>query len=171
MTGQECKGLENGGRRKENRFTDNDDKGLRRTNRYGHCRRRGVGLRARAPVGVDTRLDLRGHCRRNFSHQSGLFNMKILAIEKEYDGKAVEDFQPHLEAEARRVWELYKKGVIREIYFRADRADAVLILECENLKEAKETLSTLPLVKEDLIYFDFIPLAAYSGFERLFKAK
>ena len=97
--------------------------------------------------------------------------MKILAIEKEFASKTAEDFQPHLEAEARRVWELYKKGVIREIYFRADRTSAVLILECENLEEAKEKLSTLPLVQEDLIYFDFIPLAPYPGFERLFKAK
>ena len=97
--------------------------------------------------------------------------MKILAIEKEFAGKTAEDFQPHLEAEAIRVWELYKEGVIREIYFRADRTNAVLILECENLEEAKEKLSTLPLVQEDLIYFDFIPLAPYPGFERLFKVK
>ena len=97
--------------------------------------------------------------------------MKILAIEKEFAGKTAEDFQPHLEAEAIRVWELYKEGVIREIYFRADRTSAVLILECDNLEEAKEKLSTLPLVQEDLIYFDFIPLAPYPGFERLFKVK
>ncbi len=97
--------------------------------------------------------------------------MKILAIEKEFAGKTAEDFQPHLEAEARRVWELYKKGVIREIYFRSDRISALLILECEKLEEAKEKLSTLPLVQEGLIYFDFIPLAPYPGYERLFKTK
>ncbi len=97
--------------------------------------------------------------------------MKILAIEKEFAGKTAEDFQPHLEAEATRVWELYKKGVIREIYFRADRTSAVLILECEDPKEAKGELSTLPLVREGLIYFDIIPLAPYPGFERLFKAE
>jgi len=95
--------------------------------------------------------------------------MKILAIEKEFAGKTAEDFQPLLEAEAIRVWELYKEGIIREIYFRANRTSAVLILECENLEEAIEKLSTLPLVQEDLIYFDFIPLAPYPGFERLFK--
>ena len=73
--------------------------------------------------------------------------MKILAIEKEYDGKAVEDYQPHLEAEARQVWELYKKGVIREIYFHADQKSAIIILECKNIEEAEENLSTLPLVR------------------------
>jgi hypothetical protein len=97
--------------------------------------------------------------------------VKILAIEREYEGKTAKDFQPHLEAEARRVWELYIKGLIREIYFRADQKSAVLILECKNIEEAEEKLATLPLVREDLIYFDFIPLAPCPGFERLFKAK
>ncbi len=95
--------------------------------------------------------------------------MKILAIEKEYDGKTVEDFQPHLEAEARQVWELYKKGVIREIYFHADQKSAIIILECKNIEDAEENLSTLPLVRESLIYFEFILLAPYPGYERLFK--
>jgi hypothetical protein len=97
--------------------------------------------------------------------------MKILAIEKEFAGKTVDDFQPHLEFEAKRIWELYEKGIIREIYFRSDRASAVIILECKNLKEAKDNLSTLPLVEENLIYFDFFPLAPYPGFERLFRLK
>ena len=95
--------------------------------------------------------------------------MKILAIEKEIEGKTSEDFQPHLEAEARQVWELYKKGVIRELYFRADQKSAIIILECKNIEDAKENLSTLPLVREDLIYFEIIPLAPYPGYERLFR--
>jgi hypothetical protein len=45
---QDSKGLENVGCRKANRFTLNDDKGHRRTDRRGHSRRRGVGLRVRA---------------------------------------------------------------------------------------------------------------------------
>ena len=95
--------------------------------------------------------------------------MKILAIENEYDGKTVEDFQPHLEAEARQVWKLYKKGVIREIYFHVDQKSAIIILECKNVEEAKENLSTLPLVREGLIYFEFMPLVPYLGYERLFR--
>ena len=95
--------------------------------------------------------------------------MKILAIEKEYTGKKVEDFQPHLKAEARQVWKLYKRGVIREIYFRADQKSAIIILECKNIEDAEENLSTLPLVREGLIYFEFIPLVPYPGYERLFR--
>jgi len=36
-------------------------------------------------------------------------------------------------------------------------------------EEAKDKLSTLPMVQEGLIYFDFISLVPYPGFERLFK--
>jgi len=95
--------------------------------------------------------------------------MKILAIENEFKGKTANDFQPHLKSKARRVWELYKEGTIREIYFRPDQRNAILILECDNMDEAKEKLSTLPLVKEHLIYFEFIQLVPYPGFERLFE--
>ena len=95
--------------------------------------------------------------------------MKILAIENEISGKTAEDFHHHSEAEARKVWELYKKGIIREMYFRADQTSAVLILECENIEAAKEELSSLPLVLNGLISFDLLPLAPYPGLERLFK--
>ncbi len=94
--------------------------------------------------------------------------MKILAIEKDVKGTTDEQFEPHLKAEAARAWELYQSGVIREMYFRADREEAVLILECASMKEAETTLGMLPLVKAGLIAFEIIPLKAYPGFARLF---
>jgi len=95
--------------------------------------------------------------------------MKILAIERETSGATAEDFQLHLKAEAIRAWELHQAGLIRELYFRQDERGAVLILECNDAKEARDILATLPLVKEKLITFDIIPLVAYPGFSRLFK--
>jgi hypothetical protein len=94
--------------------------------------------------------------------------MKILAMEKDIPGVMAGQYAEHLEDEARRVWELYQKGVIRELYFRQDRSDAVLILECANLDEADKVLNDLPLVKAGLISFDLIPLIPYPGFSRLF---
>jgi len=94
--------------------------------------------------------------------------MKILALEREMQDIIAEDFAPHLEAEAVRVWELYQAGVIRELYFRQDQSCAVLILECDDGQEAGEILNTLPLVKAGLIAFDIIPLRPYPGFSRLF---
>jgi muconolactone delta-isomerase len=94
--------------------------------------------------------------------------MKVLALEVEAEGVTSAQFARFAEAEARRVWELYQNGIIREIYFRADRSEAVLILECADTNEAQHVLESLPLVKAELIQFELIPLAPYPGFARLF---
>ena len=94
--------------------------------------------------------------------------MKILAIEREQPGAAAHDFQQLARAEAARAWELYQAGVIRELYYRQDRPEAVLLLECADVEEAAANLATLPLVAAGLIVFEIIPLAPYPGFARLF---
>jgi muconolactone delta-isomerase len=95
--------------------------------------------------------------------------MRVLAIERAISGVKQELFTPKIaEAEARRVWELYQQGILREIYFRADEDSAVLVLECPELEVAMETLAGLPMVKAGLIGFELIPLKAYPGFARLF---
>jgi hypothetical protein len=94
--------------------------------------------------------------------------MKILAIEVEEKNVMLKQYTPHLKAESRRVWELYECGVIREFYFRADRPEAVLLLECVDTNEAGQVLDSLPLVQAGLIHFDIIPLVPYPGFARLF---
>ena len=58
--------------------------------------------------------------------------------------------------------------MIRELYFRQDRPEAVLILECADVEEAAASLATLPFVEAGLITFEIIPLAPYPGFARLF---
>ncbi len=98
--------------------------------------------------------------------------MKILAIEKELPGASPDAFtQRILEEEAARAWTLYQDGVIRELYFRPDRREAVLVLEADGVEQARAALATLPLARERLIEFEIIPLAAYPGFERLFSRK
>src|ERR1019366_3298297 len=98
--------------------------------------------------------------------------MKILALEKEVpgvnDGQFTDDT---LKAEARKAWELYQSGVLRELYFTADKDEAVLVLKCESADEARRQLSELPLMRAGLIDFQVIPLVAYPGFARLFAQK
>jgi muconolactone delta-isomerase len=96
--------------------------------------------------------------------------MKILALEKDVPGIPDNAFTDDvLKEEAERAWELHQAGVIRELYFRADRDAAVLVLERENVTQAQTVLSTLPLVKQGLIDFETIPLTPYTGFQRLFQ--
>jgi hypothetical protein len=94
--------------------------------------------------------------------------MKILALEHELPNATAEGFQQYAKDEARKVWELVQAGVIREANFRVDRSEAVLVLECPSVEDAREALSTLPFVQNKLITFELIPLKAYPGFERLF---
>ncbi len=94
--------------------------------------------------------------------------MKILAIERPSPEAGANAFRPHLRSEALKVWELCQAGIIREVYFRQDRPEAVLVLECKDAAEVQQVLESLPLVHEDLITFDLILLLAYSGFSRLF---
>ena len=94
--------------------------------------------------------------------------MKILTLEHEIPSAATEAFERYRVEEAQKVWDLYQAGVFRELYFRADRNEAVLVLECESVEEAREILSTLPFVQNRLIAFEVIPLKAYPGFNRLF---
>lgn len=95
--------------------------------------------------------------------------MKILALEKELPHVSSDAFNRYAEEEARKAWELHQAGIIRELYFQADQTTAVLVLECNSIEQARNTLEELPFVREGLIVFDLIPLKAYSGFERLFR--
>jgi hypothetical protein len=94
--------------------------------------------------------------------------MKILALERELPGVPASAFRPLLNAEAAKVWDLYQKGVIRELYFNAENHTAVLMLECDDLQAARQSVDELPLVQAGMIGFELVPLAPYDGFARLF---
>ena len=94
--------------------------------------------------------------------------MKILALEYESATAEADHIEAYLPAEARRVLELTQAGIIREIYFRAEQREAVIMLECADAHEAHDVLQTLPLVQAGLISFEIIPLKPYDGFSRLF---
>jgi hypothetical protein len=94
--------------------------------------------------------------------------MKILAMERELDGATAENYKVYANDEARAVWNLYKKGIVREIYFKEGENKAVIVLECTSFEEAINYLAQLPFVANKLIAFDLIPLVPYPGFERLF---
>ena len=95
--------------------------------------------------------------------------MKLLALERSVPGVADEAFTAALlEREARVLWDLQQRGLVREAWFRADVHEAVLVLECASADEARAALSKLPLVEQRLIDFELLPLRPYDGFARLF---
>jgi hypothetical protein len=94
--------------------------------------------------------------------------MKFLALEQDIPGIRGEQFSPHLREEAAKIYELYQRGLVREMYFRQNQSEAVLVMECQDSEEAQAALNELPLVQVGLIAFDLIPLKPYPGFDRLF---
>ena len=94
--------------------------------------------------------------------------MKILALETERRPISAAEYAPYLEDEARAVWNLAQGGVVREIYFRDDRPQTVIILEAESVGEAQDILVRLPLAMAGLIEFEVIGLQPYPGYARLF---
>jgi len=44
--------------------------------------------------------------------------MKILALEKELNQPHTSEFKKYENAEAKALWKLYIKGIVREFYFR-----------------------------------------------------
>lgn len=94
--------------------------------------------------------------------------MKFLAIEKDIPNIDWKNSEKILADEARKVYELYLSGSLREIYFNESH-NAILMLECENKSQALQLLETLPLVNRKMIEFEVIELLPYTGYQRIIK--
>jgi muconolactone delta-isomerase len=94
--------------------------------------------------------------------------MRILAIERELPLPIHRNLHDLLREEAAIVWDLQKRGVIRDIWFAKTDRRAVIMLECDSREKAREHLATLPLVRAELIDFTLLELCTYDGLERLF---
>jgi len=101
--------------------------------------------------------------------------MRFLALGSEVDvsfpGLSREEAAALGRAEARRSWELYQAGVIREIHFRADVHRSVMILEAPDEAAARDALGSLPFVEAGALSFDVYGLMPYDGWARLFAAE
>lgn len=96
--------------------------------------------------------------------------MKFLAIEKDIPNTNWENSENILANEARKVYEFYLSGSLREIYFNEFK-NAVLVLECESKNQVLQLLESLPLVKSRMIEFEVMELLPYTGFERIINKK
>lgn len=92
--------------------------------------------------------------------------MKIIAIERELKALPGDSAAELYKNEAKQVYALYLKDVLREIYLTEARC-AVIVLECESLEHAEQALATLPLVQSGAIAFDVHELHPYRGYGRL----
>jgi hypothetical protein len=97
--------------------------------------------------------------------------MKIIAYDRFKPGVTMETINPYLEEEVANVWRLWKAGIVRENYARADVPGVVIVFECSSVEEAKSYVEDFPLSKAGLLEWDYIPLDAPLPLEFLFDSK
>jgi hypothetical protein len=93
--------------------------------------------------------------------------MKWLAIGRLREGAGTREIAVRARAELRALWQLYRDGVVREMY-SPGRPGAVLLLETAARQDAEAALAGLPLAAGGVIDFELIELNPFSAFEVLF---
>jgi len=76
--------------------------------------------------------------------------------------------KPYLRDEVSNVWRLWKAGIVRENYARADQPGVVIVFECDTVEAARRYVEDFPLSKAGLLEWDFIALDAPLPLEFLF---
>ena len=77
--------------------------------------------------------------------------MKIIAFDRFKPGITLDTLRPYLREEVSNVWRLWKAGIVRENYARADVGGVVIVFECKNVEEAKRLPTISRLARLDLL--------------------
>ena len=94
--------------------------------------------------------------------------MKIIAYDRFKPGVDMDTVRPYIKEEVANVWRLWKAGIVRENYARADENGVVIVFECSSVDEAKRYVADFPLSKAGLLEWDFIPVSAPLPLEFVF---
>jgi hypothetical protein len=84
--------------------------------------------------------------------------VKVIAYDKFKPGVTLDTLQPYLRDEVSNVWRLWKAGIVRENYARADVPGVAIVFECASLEEVKRYIADFPLTKAGLIEWDYLAL-------------
>jgi hypothetical protein len=94
--------------------------------------------------------------------------MKIFAFDRFKPGVTLATVQPYLRDEVSNVWRLWKAGIVRENYARADEPGGVIVFECETVDAARSYVADFPLSKAGLLEWSFVAVEAPLPLEYLF---
>jgi hypothetical protein len=86
--------------------------------------------------------------------------MRIIAYDRFKPGVTLETVTPYLPDEIANVWRLWKAGIVRENYARADEPSVVIAFGLGSVEEAKHYTDDFPLSKEGFLEWSFLPLMA-----------
>jgi hypothetical protein len=94
--------------------------------------------------------------------------MKIIAYDRFKSGVNMETIKPYIQDEVANVWRLWKAGIVRENYARADVNGVVIVFECRDVGEVRRYVADFPLSRAGLLEWEFIPVDAPLPLEYLF---
>lgn len=95
--------------------------------------------------------------------------MRIIAFDKFRPGVTMETITPYLPQEVSNVWRLWKAGVVRENYARADEPGVVIMFEVPDVATARRYTDDFPLTKAGLLEWSFVALQVPLPIETLFR--
>lgn len=96
--------------------------------------------------------------------------MKVIAYDTFRPGVTMEQISPFLQEEVSNVWRLWKAGIVRENYARADEPGVVIVFEVPDVESARMYTDDFPLSKAGLLQWRFIALQVPLPIESLFRA-
>jgi hypothetical protein len=95
--------------------------------------------------------------------------LRIIAYDRFRPGVTLETVTPYLPEEVGNVWRLWKAGIVRENYARADEPGVVIVFELDSVEQARRYTDDFPLSKAGLLEWFFLPLAVPYPIESLFR--
>jgi hypothetical protein len=95
--------------------------------------------------------------------------MKVIAYDTFRPGVTMEQITPFLQEEVSNVWRLWKAGIVRENYARADEPGVVIVFEVPDVDTARMYTDDFPLSKAGLLQWNFIALQVPLPIESLFR--
>jgi len=93
--------------------------------------------------------------------------MRIIAIDRFRPGVTMKTIEPYLPEEVSNVWRLWKAGIVRENYARADEPGVVIVFDLPSVEEARRYFDDFPLTRAGLLEWTLVPLQAPLPIETL----
>jgi hypothetical protein len=94
--------------------------------------------------------------------------VKIIAYDRFKPGVTMDTITPLLPEEVGNVWKLWKAGIVRENYARADEPGVIIVFECASVEECQQIVSNFPLTKAGYLEWFYIPVTAPLPLESLY---
>jgi hypothetical protein len=93
--------------------------------------------------------------------------MKVIAFDRFRPGVTLDTIQPYLKEEVANVWRLWKAGIVRENYARADEPGVIIVFEVESVAEAQRYVADFALSKAGFLEWQYLPVQAPLPLEAL----